>query len=263
MSIHSIRFHLVAVGLSAVSLLACGDDEDSKKGDTDAGLDGGLARIDGGPMPLVDGAVPGEVGYPCATASECDETLDCIPHAFPGMAGLYGFCGKSCANNSECGADMVCSSDTGTTDGLYCAELVHEEYGICGPAVGTVCDNRACLYAPNLPVGVCVDLCTLSASAEDAGVEDGGMDDFALCRVGQNCMDVLGSADTGVCGSFVARGAECGISTGSFCNEEDVCAPNDLSDPGAGTSCFQSCADPGVTCAQGSCLNAGGRSFCQ
>lgn len=261
MRIHSIRLHLIVVGLSAASLLACGDDEAPKK-DKDAGLDaGGLGRFDGGPMP-VDGAVPGEEGYPCAVASECADTLDCIPHTLPGDPGLYGFCGKSCANNAECPTDSVCTSDTGGPEGLHCAELVHEEFGICGPAVSAICDGRSCLLAPQVPIGVCVDLCTLNAAQEDAGVEDGGMDDVALCRAGESCMDVLGAVDTGVCGEFVARGEPCGISMGSFCNDEDVCGPSDPNDPTAELRCFQSCADPGVTCATGSCMIVNGRAYC-
>jgi hypothetical protein len=213
----------------AVPVLSCCDDDGDARDSGTSGRDSGQSPSD-----------EGTEGWPCRGQNECIDDLRC--NASPIVVGgvEVGVCGAPCSSNQQCG-DRLCLSYSGREADGHCVDIVNEEYELCGVADTSVCSNDlVCLYLPNLPVGVCVRLCALDGEAgeagEDAGVSVGG------CSAGRTCIDGViadGEAGEGVCGTLVERGEPCGIDSGFYCREEDVCAFENPRDPSAAPRCLR------------------------
>jgi hypothetical protein len=247
------------------SAWACGDDDDSGKKD-----DAGLLRDAGGPAnPGGSGGSGGSIGagdegYPCLfSAGECNKGLTCVENIFQdeNMQPL-GVCARACKTDPDCASDEKCFSYTSKDTDSHCVNLVDEEYGVCGVGDTSVCKDRSCLYFPNSPFGVCIDTCVLGEGESDAGTDDGGTPQDGVpsgavsCRTGETCVDEVLSApmsNEGVCGTVVARGDECGIDVGKYCNHGDICAPEDPTNLMSTPRCFENCSDSGM-CKKGSCM---------
>lgn len=276
---------LCAVVLCAA--VACGDDDDSgKKNDADASTPGGnggkgAAGKGGGSGGLSGGGTdaggigpdePGDEGWPCQFMSgQCKSGFACVENIFADQnQKAIGVCARHCQMDmmpSDCEDGEMCFSYTGNDADAHCVNLVADEYGVCGVGDTSVCDKkRSCLYFPNSPFGVCVDICAVSASAGDAGAEDdagvvvqqgSGGSNTVMCSGSETCVDgVLADATSGegVCGTVVDQGAECGIDVGKFCKTGDICAPEDPNDLMSSTPrCFENCGDTGM-CKKGNCI---------
>jgi hypothetical protein len=247
----------VFVALAMVCVVACGDDDDDK-GDDDGQTSGPGLRdggaLDGGFGPSAEG----DEGWLCAKQSECNEPLKCVGSIF-----TVGVCGRPCSKSSPCeDADEVCYSYTGNDADLHCVNQVTEEYALCGVYDTSICKDRSCLYEPDRPFGVCVDICSLEGEVtpSDAGVDDGGLivappAGFAMCRADEMCIDgVLARPENseGVCGTEVDRGEACSPLTGLHCKLGDVCTPDVPSDQNSDWSCHQDCS-AGNDCDKGRC----------
>jgi hypothetical protein len=235
-----------------VCAVACGDDDDGKQDGTplrDAAVaDGGGVGPSG----------PGAEGWLCQKQSDCDDALKCVASVF-----TVGVCARACSETDPCDAsDEVCYSYSGKDADLHCVNQVTEEYALCGVADTSICKERSCLYAPDAPIGVCVDICSTEGEVTptDAGIDDGGLivgapAGFAMCRAGESCIDgVLADPgnDEGVCGVEVARGKSCSVADGKYCKVGDVCAPDDPSSDDALWTCHQDCSS-GNACDEGRC----------
>jgi hypothetical protein len=255
---------------------ACGDDDDSgKKDDADASTPaGGSGGLSGGG---VDGGIgpdaPGDEGWPCQfQKGECNTGFICVENIFADQNGqAIGVCARECKQGStaDCRSGEMCFSYTGNDADAHCVNLVADEYGVCGVGDTSVCDKkRSCLYFPNSPFGVCVDICSVAGGEADAGADDdggvsqqgtggsGGSSDAVTCRSGETCVDGVLSdpmSSEGVCGVVVERGGECGIDVGKYCNPGDICAPEDPDDLMSTPRCFENCGDTGM-CKQGQCI---------
>ena len=258
---------LVAVLLSCV--MACGGDDDdddmtgnagTKAPTSDAGtVDGGGGGEDIGP------SGPGDEGAPCDAANKCNAGFQCVKNVF-----TVGICARPCSDvdMSKCTKDEVCFGYTDAPADQHCTNIVTGEYDLCGVALTSVCNQRSCLYFPNLPIGVCVDICDVGAQVPDAGVGgddmgDGGpagaTDGLAMCRPTETCIDgIVDSprAGEGVCGTLVARGEECGLERGLYCASQDCCLAEDPSDDNSTLRCYQDCS-AGRKCDKGTCTLLG------
>lgn len=275
------------------SAMACGDDDDSGKKNSDAGTpkggSGGKSAGSSGLSGGTDGgttigpAEPGDEGWPCQfTSGECKTGFTCVENIFADQNGkALGVCARHCQMQmtpSDCEDGEECFSYTGNDTDAHCVNLVTDEYGVCGVGDTSVCDKkRSCLYFPNSPFGVCVDICAVSGgTAGDAGAdEDGGTvlpqqdagSPTTMCTgAGETCVDgVLSDPQSGegVCGFVVDRGAECGLDVGKYCNPGDICAPEDPNDLMNSTPrCFENCSDTG-TCKKGNCIVVQGQfAYC-
>jgi hypothetical protein len=259
------------------SAVACGDDDDSGKKGNDAGLlrDGGTkggAGNDGSGGTSIGPQEQGDEGWPCMFKDgDCNKGFTCVENIFADQTGKpIGVCARHCQPDmmpSDCEDGEECFSYTNKDADAHCVSLVTDEYGVCGVGDTSVCDKkRSCLYFPNSPFGVCVDICSVSGGAGDAGAdEDGGAvaqqpagSPTTMCTAtGETCVDgVLSEPQSGegVCGFLVDRGAECGLDVGKYCNSGDICAPEDPNDLMNSTPrCFENCSDTG-TCKKGNCI---------
>jgi hypothetical protein len=238
------------------SASACSDDDESDPGTdsglTDAGMqtDAGDAAPDGG----VGTAIEGEL---CDATEQCVAGLRCVITAIGAQA--VGICGRPCATDTECGTE-ACFSYTDDAADKHCVNYVRAAYGSCGVGHTARCADRTCLYLPQSTVGLCVDLCSISA--DDAGVDDEdagvGASDVACADSENNCVTGLfASSEQGVCGTYVERGEPCGLEQGIFCRDDSLCAPADPQDFNSEFLCRQDCSSNGQ-CDTGECTDIQG-----
>ncbi len=263
-----LRFARLFILLSltfSLPLLGCGDDSDDTgdggsmdAGDGDGDNDPDTARPrfenDAGGNTGMDMPEGGEEGAPCESAIECGEGLACVTNIF-----TIGVCARPCTSNGDCDAAEFerCVSYTQFEADAHCVNEVEDTYEICGVADTSICaGNRECLYFPDLPLGVCVDLCPLAGDG-DGGTDDsdGGAlpDGIVECGSSDECLDILAdAAGVGVCGTVVERGAECGLDVGLYCEEGDFCRRTDPEDLDEAPLCRQNCSDS-LECDEGEC----------
>jgi hypothetical protein len=177
-------------------------------------------------------------GEPCQSVADCEADLACVEST------RFRYCARPCASDNDCDRD-ICFSYTGAAADAHCVNLEREEYGDCGEAYTALCANdRTCLTFPDLPIGICVDICGLGADA-DAGTSDADAGaGLAMCSSTQVCAEgVLADPMRGVCGTIVGRDEECGIDVGLFCQETDVCSRQGADDFDEVPVCRQDCSD--------------------
>lgn len=282
-----MRAKALAGGLTYLflSILAvgCGDDEggsDGGAGEGGAGA-GGTGGDGTGGRPMLpsggmggtgggsgDGGVvmgDGEEGFPCLTVADCGKAPDgaqlaCVESGFAN----FGVCARSCASDDDCGEE-TCVSISGQAADAHCINLINEEFALCGVIETSTCAPEAgltCLYLPDQPYGVCTTLCV--SGGDDGGVADGTCDADQFCR-GNIVSSTAEDPRDGVCGVHAARGEECGIFLGSFCNEGDLCAPENPADiENTPFVCRQDCTESPDVCAEGTtCTMFQGSFFCQ
>ena len=240
-------------------LYACGDDDSGKGPGSDAGLLRDAGGVDAGDA----GAGMGTEGFPCRAAGDCNSGLACVLNIFVDQSGRdIGVCARSCENDPDCNTDEVCFGYTNASADRHCVNVVNDEYGLCGVGDTSICrSDRSCLYFPDSAVGVCIDTCAVNGGDEsDGGTEDAGTSAIpqgaVMCQSGETCIDgVLASPmdNEGVCGTLVRRGGECGLEMGKYCDEGDICAPEDPSDLSSTPRCFEDCTSSG-TCESGDCV---------
>jgi hypothetical protein len=271
-----MRAKALAGGLTCLFVCAlavgCGDDGDGSKdggagdgagagGASGAGAGGSGGRDtlpdpDGGAGTGGDGSVgqgEGEEGFPCAIDADCGLAtggvqLECVESGFAN----FGVCARPCAGATSCADDEVCLTLGGIDP--RCTNLITQEFAICGIIETSDCDEDAglvCLYLPDVPYGACTTLCD-SSGDEDGGAPNEACDAEQFCR--GDIVNAQGDPRDGVCGTHAARGEECGIFLGAFCNEGDICGPQTLP-IGDDTLfvCLQDCSgmtncDAGTTC---------------
>jgi hypothetical protein len=260
---------LAAIAALCLVSAGCGDDDgDSSSGAGNGGSGGsgggsggsGSSR-DGGPGAGSGGSSDeGSEGWPCTAQSECIGDLTCVGSPITLNGVSIGVCAMACAGDEECTGGGQCITYTNQASDAHCANIVDEEFALCGVADTSLCsEDMTCLYLPGLPVGVCVKLCDPGATAvgdEDAGAALGG------CSADQECLPDITTSGEGVCGTVVPRGDTCGIDLGKFCGEGDICAPSDPNDEESEYRCYQDCSENN-TCAEGTCmLSQGMFAYC-
>jgi hypothetical protein len=251
----------------SVGAIGCGDDGDGGKDAAVSGGTGGTGGDGGGGsggrqvLPTPDGGgndrdamvTPGEgiEGEPCDTPSDCGEGLSCIDSGFG-----FGICARACTGDSQCGAELCLSPLTGVATDSHCNNTVREPFTeFCGALDTAVCStalNLRCLLLGDAPIGICATLC--SSGGADAGVSEDTCEGDYECVAG--IVQDNGDGIDGLCGSYVERGAECGVMMGTFCADEDLCTPTDpnyMPQNGETTvfRCRQDCTDPMITCPDG------------
>jgi hypothetical protein len=263
--------------------MGCGDDEDGSKdggagdgagegGTSGAGAGGGGSGGRGLPNTGGTGGTgggdasvePGEAeeGFPCATDADCGlatggAQLECVESGFAN----FGVCARPCMGADSCADDEVCLTLGGIDP--RCTNLIDEEFALCGIIETSDCDEEAglvCLYLPEQPYGACTTLCD-SAGDTDGGAPNEACNADQFCRA--NTVDAQGGPLDGVCGMHAARGEECGIFLGAFCDPGDICGPQTL--PITDDTlfvCLQDCS--GMTnCAAGTtCTQVEGSMLC-
>lgn len=258
------RLYLVLLLALASPLLACGDDDGGADAGMDAGGDGDGSSVgdgDGDLRPRVtpDGGGMGDPGdgiegAPCNTVADCGQDFSCVANIFN-----VGVCARPCTSAMDCNTDEFerCLTYTQFEADAHCVNDVEEEYGLCGVADTSICaGNRECLYFPDLPLGVCVDLCPLAGGdgADGGDDSDGGLPTGLInCDSEQTCLDILANAaGAGVCGTVVDRGAECGLDVGLYCEEGDLCRRQDPENFDEAPVCRQDCSAT-LECDEGDC----------
>lgn len=245
------------VACAALLGSACGDD--SGKKDTDAGVDGGAGNGGTGGRPPRPDAGPGmgAEGTACAMATDCEAGLACVNIGYddPDTGMPTKACARACTTETmaaDCATGEECYNGTGMPADGYCVNFVPDEFGVCGSATTSLCQDRICLLF-TATEGRCFELCT--PSGEDGGVDDDAGVSSAECGSGRFCS----SLDTtrGVCATSAARGDLCDPETGVFCHDEDLCV-RDTVDM---AHCYQDCTE-GAACDEGTCMSGGTRSFC-
>ncbi len=278
-----MRARALAVGLTFLAILmtGCGDDEGGSDGGAANGAGAGgtggggmggtggrtpLPGLDGGAATGGDGGIDvgeGEEGFPCLTEADCGLStegtqLSCVASGFQ----EFGVCARSCTSDNDCGTEVCRIAPGGAAADAHCVNLLNEEFALCGIVETSDCADAAglsCLYLPDSPYGVCTTLCT--SSSDDAGVADPICDADQFCRGGIVGMQTPDDPD-GVCGMHAARGEVCGIFEGSFCNDGDLCAPEDPADEESAFICRQDCTEAGTVCETGTCTQLQGAFFC-
>lgn len=259
---------VIAVSLPWVA--ACGGSGASPSSkDSGKGADGGVRNATGsgsgadggqrGDSGIIGPSGPGAEGAACNATIKCTGKLSCVASIFADSQGkAVGVCGRGCTTATDCKTDEVCFSYSGASKDGHCVNVVKDEYGICGVADTSVCDQtRTCLYL-NEPIGVCVDTCALdgAGAGDDAGT--GALPDGAvMCAGKETCVDGVISTpqkNEGVCGIVAKRGETCGIEHGIYCPTTDICAPKDPKNPSSGLVCFQDCSAANAKCDKGKCV---------
>jgi hypothetical protein len=221
------------------------------------GSSGGTAGKTAGTGGATGSGMLGE-GDQCTTTNECGAGLTCITAAV--QQTPVRICARSCAMDGDCGKSDAGGKGTEVCDSPYtelardahCINLEPDAFAYCGVGETSACDNdRACLYFPNSTIGVCVDLCAADPTM-DAGIE--GLP--AMCPAGGNlkCVpNVVANDAVGVCGTQVAKDAECGIEMGIFCSGTDICVPDDLNADEGPQHCREDCTDTNACTGGGTC----------
>jgi hypothetical protein len=199
-------------------------------------------------------------GDQCMTTAECGSGTACVTAAVGQQA--VRICARPCAVDTDCGKSdaggkgtEVCDSPyTNLAKDAHCINFQPDAYAYCGVGETAACDgDLACLYFPRSTIGVCVNLCAADPT-QDAGVE--GL--VASCSNSQACVSgVVENKAVGVCGSQVARDAECGIEKGIFCSGTDICVPDDLNADTSPEHCREDCTDTGSCTSGGACTAVG------
>jgi hypothetical protein len=211
-----------------------------------------------------DGSVgpdEGEEGFPCLTDADCGlaengEQLSCVESGFQ----EFGVCARPCTGDPSCASDEVCLTLGGVDP--RCTNLINEEFALCGIIETSDCAPEAglvCLYLPQQPYGVCTTLCESGGDA-DGGAPNPVCDADQFCRGG--IVDAMSDPRDGVCGMQAARGEECGIFLGMFCDDADICGPESLP-VGDETRfvCLEDCTESPDVCDEGKTCTAYMRSF--
>jgi hypothetical protein len=214
--------------------------------------DAGPRIVDAGPR--IGPQSPGDEGWPCESVSQCNDGFACVENVFDDVMGNpIGVCARACKTNPDCNDDEKCFSYTGRDQDAHCVNVIADEYALCGVGDTSVCDKRSCLYFPNSPFGVCVDICALDGEDADGGAPAA---DVVSCSGAETCVGGVLTPPTtaeGVCGTVVGRGIKCGIDVGKYCNPGDICAPEDPNDSASTPRCFENCSDTG-SCQAGQCV---------
>ena len=269
---------VIVVGLLAV---ACGDDDggNPSEGDAGAGKGGSEAGTGspsggrggstatagtggrGGAGTSGRGAGTGgttgsgtiQEGRQCGTPTTgaCAEGLACIDML--AVQTPVKICARPCtATGNECPSGEVCDSPyTNLARDAHCINQVDAPYEICGVGETSDCaGERFCLYFPRSTLGLCVNFCATDPT-QDAGIA--GLP-LACPDAAQQCVSgVVAEEAIGVCGSEVARDAECGIDTGRFCMGDDVCAPDNPDDEMSLQHCRENCTETNTCAGGGTC----------
>jgi hypothetical protein len=195
-------------------------------------------------------------GDQCTTTAECGPGTACVTAAVGQQA--VRVCARPCTEDTDCGksdaggkgAEVCDSPYTQLARDAHCINFEPDAYAYCGVGETAACDgDRACLYFPNSTIGVCVNLCATDPT-QDAGIE--GL--AASCASSQACVSgVVENEAVGVCGSQVARDAECGIEKGIFCSGTDICVPDDLNVDEGPQHCREDCTDTNSCTSGGAC----------
>jgi hypothetical protein len=145
-----------------------------------------------------------------------------------------------------------------------CINTEPAPFALCGAGVTAVCGGeRVCLYFQQSTVGVCVDLCALDPT-KDAGLEGLPL----MCPIAtQMCIGGIvddGGADAvGLCGTEVARDAECGLETGKLCKGTDICVPDDFNNEDSAQHCREDCSKTGMCMTGGVCTVFQDITYCK
>jgi hypothetical protein len=198
-------------------------------------------------------------GDQCTATAECGPGTVCVTAAVGQQA--VRVCARPCTAATEatdCGKSDAGGKGTEVCDSPYtelardahCINLQPDAYAYCGVGETAACDgDRACLYFPQSTIGVCVNLCAVDPT-QDAGIE--GL--AATCSNSQACVSgVVENEAVGVCGSQVARDAECGIEKGIFCSGTDICVPDDLNADEGPQHCREDCTESSSCTSGGAC----------
>ena len=244
----------VLAAFALLAAVACGDDDSNASDGGMAGQGGAGAPGGGSGGGSGQGDEEGSEGWPCTSAKPCLEGLICAgsPITIDGIP--IGVCGMACQGDMQCSGGS-CITYTGAAADAHCANIVDEEFGLCGVADTSLCsDDKTCLYLPGAPVGVCVTLCGLDGAP--AGDEDAGVGEPVLggCAAEQACIPDIVTSGEGVCGTIVERGEECGVDIGMFCSAGDICAFEDPTDENSTLRCFQDCSTTETPCEEGTCV---------
>jgi hypothetical protein len=248
----------------AVVALCCGAGAVGCGDDDSGGDDGASPRDSGTDADASFGDRPGDEGWPCGAVDPCNGDLVCAATPFRDGDMTIGVCAEACDPSGNCD-DGECISYTGEPADAHCVNVIDEEYEFCGVADTSVCSRElTCLYFPDQPVGVCVMICAADDGA-DAGVDAPGV--TGMCSGEQSCIEgVLSDPEPGegVCGALVERGESCGLDTGRYCGEGDICAPEDPDDASSAWHCFQDCStQTGSDCEEGTCTLLGNQfAYC-
>lgn len=255
--------------LLLLAIVGCGDDDGpNDAGTSGKGGGGGGGESAGSSSAGKSGSSGGSAGAGGAQGTgdlpegdQCEATTECEPGTVCVTAAVgqqpVGICARPCAADTDCGKSdaggkgiEVCASPfTNLKKDAHCINFEPDAYATCGVGVTAACDSdRACLYAPRSTIGLCVDLCATDPT-QDAGVEG-----LVSCSNSQMCVSGIVEDDAvGVCGSQVARDAECGIEKGIFCSGTDICVPDDLNARTSPQHCREDCTDTGSCTAGGAC----------
>jgi hypothetical protein len=238
----------------------CGDDDDNGGNAGAAGNNGSDASTSGnggsggGGLPRRDGGEPteeGGEGWPCNRTTPCNTDLVCAATPFTLNGQQVGVCATPCDAVADCDEGDQCITYSGSAADAHCVNVIDMEYELCGVADVSVCSEElTCLYFPDFPLGVCVSLCNTGAGDEDAGAMT------SMCSGAQTCIEgvlAMPAPGEGVCGTLVERGEECGLETGRYCGDGDVCGPEDPSDEMSAQRCYQDCSQAGAECEMGRC----------
>jgi hypothetical protein len=273
----------IGFGLALTCMLVgfgtgCGDDDDNPDGGAAAGNSGSNASGSGasgtglptGPRPgrsdsgtptgSTDAGFDTEMeGFPCGSTADCTGNLRCVS---AGRDFQFGICARPCSTDDDCGLEACLSLSNQDAD-LHCVNFVRQEFGACGSIETAACgEPRVCLgTSSQLPIGVCVSLCSVDGADVDAGVP------IAMCTAAQSCVDLdpTDPASPGFCAAHAARGESCepDLSDGKLCPDTDICAPKDpTADPVEDFRCREDCTTSG-TCAAGTCTDVQGEfAYC-
>ena len=268
----SFRRVVPVIASSLIALSGCGGDDESPKdggvagkageaatagssagkGGSSGGGAGGASGSSGRGAAGATGSGSGAEGEECMTTADCGMGLACVISAITEDTGIR-VCARPCSPATEatdCGSES-CESDTGRAQDAHCRNYEPAPFAICGPGATAACGGqRTCLFLPDAPIGICVDVCALDPS-KDAGV-DGPL--LEKCPGTQTCIsDIVDQAGVGICGTEVKRDEVCGIEMGKFCPASDICFPDDPTNDDSPQHCREDCTKSGMCTMGGTC----------
>jgi hypothetical protein len=203
-----------------------------------------------------------EEGDQCTTTAECGMGMACVAAKVQNIP--IRICGRPCTSPAQCGSEN-CGSYSGMPKDSICINTEPAPFALCGVGVTAACGGtRQCLYFQDSTVGFCVDLCALDPT-KDAGLEE---DIAAMCPIAsQSCIggivDDNGANAVGLCGTEVARDAECGLDEGKLCKGSDICVPEDFNDPKSVQHCREDCSKMGTCTSGGACTVFQDITYCK